>query len=113
MARGGRQDLSLKPAKKAPRKLTLSPIPPVPLTRDMETKLEMVYRLTTRTWITREDQKRFTDTCNEEKFYLACAPIELRSVEALQPMHASMGEILVGQDLSVRCITPPPPISPG
>ncbi|KAI6034667.1 hypothetical protein BKA83DRAFT_4193171 [Pisolithus microcarpus] len=92
MARGGRQDLSLKPAKKAPRKLTLSPIPPVPLT---------------------QDQKRFTDTCNEEKFYLACAPIELRSVEALQPVHASMGEILVGQDLSVRCITPPPPISPG
>ncbi|KAI6013706.1 hypothetical protein BKA83DRAFT_4359520 [Pisolithus microcarpus] len=111
MARGGRQDLGLKPAKKAPRKLTLSPIPP--LTRDMETKLEMVYRLTTRTWITREDQKRFTGICNEEKFYLACAPIELRSVEALQPMHASMGEMLVGQDLSVRCITPPPPISPG
>ncbi|KAI6120388.1 hypothetical protein EDD17DRAFT_1547320 [Pisolithus thermaeus] len=33
-------------------------------------------------------------TCNEEEFYLACAPIELRGFEALKLMHASMGETL-------------------
>ncbi|KAI6135606.1 hypothetical protein EV401DRAFT_1897140 [Pisolithus croceorrhizus] len=39
-------------------------------------------------------QKRFTGTYDEEEFYLACAPIELRGFEAFKLMHASMGEML-------------------
>ncbi|KAI6032202.1 hypothetical protein PISMIDRAFT_679852, partial [Pisolithus microcarpus 441] len=52
--------------------------------------------------------KRFTGTCNEE-FRLACGTIKLRGVEALELMHALIGEMLVGHDLGVCCITPPLP----
>ncbi|KAI6016788.1 hypothetical protein PISMIDRAFT_689778, partial [Pisolithus microcarpus 441] len=44
------------------------------------------------------DHKRFTDTCNEE-FHLACGTIKLQGVEALELMHALIGEMLVGHDL--------------
>ncbi|KAI6016920.1 hypothetical protein PISMIDRAFT_690088, partial [Pisolithus microcarpus 441] len=43
--------------------------------------------------------KRFTGTCNEE-FRLACGTIKLRGVEALELMHALIGEMLVGHDLA-------------
>ncbi|KAI6135593.1 hypothetical protein EV401DRAFT_1844360, partial [Pisolithus croceorrhizus] len=55
----------------------------------------------------------FMDTCDEEEFYLACAPIKLWGVEALKPMHPSMGEMLVGHDIAICCIAPTPPNSAG
>ncbi|KAI6013637.1 hypothetical protein BKA83DRAFT_4130290 [Pisolithus microcarpus] len=51
------------------------------------------------------NQKRFTGTCDEEGFYLACVPIELRGVEVLQPMHASMGEMWGGGGAQCRCLS--------
>ncbi|KAI6135600.1 hypothetical protein EV401DRAFT_1896956 [Pisolithus croceorrhizus] len=48
-----------------------------------------------------------------EEFYLTCASIELRGVEALQLMHALMGEMLVRHDIAVCCTTSTLPISPG
>ncbi|KAI6013631.1 hypothetical protein BKA83DRAFT_4063013, partial [Pisolithus microcarpus] len=55
----------------------------------------------------------FTGTCNKEEFHLACGTIELRGAEALELMHALIGEMVVGHDVAICCITPPPPISPG
>ncbi|KIK11392.1 hypothetical protein PISMIDRAFT_690384, partial [Pisolithus microcarpus 441] len=42
--------------------------------------------------------KRFTGTCNKEEFHLACGTIELRGAEALELMHALIGEMVVGHD---------------
>lgn len=47
----------------------------------------------------------FTGTRDEEEFYLASARIELRGVEALGLMRATMDEAFVGDDIAVRRIT--------
>ncbi|KAI0337031.1 Indoleamine 2,3-dioxygenase [Trametopsis cervina] len=47
----------------------------------------------------------FTGTRDEEEFYLSSARIELRGVEALSIMRASMDETFVGDDIAVRRIT--------
>ena len=47
----------------------------------------------------------FTGTRDEEEFYLASARIELRGVEALSLMRATMDETFVGDDIAVRRIT--------
>lgn len=47
----------------------------------------------------------FTGTRDEEEFYLASARIELRGVEALSLMRATMDEAFVGDDIAVRRIT--------
>ncbi|KAI6135592.1 hypothetical protein EV401DRAFT_1881731 [Pisolithus croceorrhizus] len=52
------------------------------------------------------NQNRFTGTRDElEELYLACAAIELRGVEVVKPMHASMNEMLVRHDTAVCRIT--------
>lgn len=47
----------------------------------------------------------FTGTRDEEEFYLASARIELRGVEALSLMRATMDEAFVGDDIAIRRIT--------
>ncbi len=47
----------------------------------------------------------FTGTRDEEEFYLASARIELRGVEALSLMRATMDEVFVGDAIAVRRIT--------
>jgi indoleamine 2,3-dioxygenase len=47
----------------------------------------------------------FTGTRDEEEFYLASGRIELRGVEALTLMQATMDEAFVGDDIAVRRIT--------
>lgn len=47
----------------------------------------------------------FTGTRDEEEFYLASARIELRGVEALTLMRATMDEAFVGDEIAVRRIT--------
>jgi len=47
----------------------------------------------------------FTGTRDEEEFYLASARIELRGVEALSLMRATMDETFVGDDIAIRRIT--------
>jgi indoleamine 2,3-dioxygenase len=50
-------------------------------------------------------QSLFTGTTDEEAFYLCSARIELRGVEALELMRATMDETFVGDDIAVRRIT--------
>ncbi|KAI6006205.1 Indoleamine 2,3-dioxygenase [Pisolithus orientalis] len=52
-----------------------------------------------------KSQDLFTGTRDEEEFFLASARIELRGVEALELMRASMDEMFVGDDIAVRRIT--------
>ena len=47
----------------------------------------------------------FTGTRDEEEFYLASGRLELRGVEALALMRATMDEAFVGDDIAVRRIT--------
>jgi len=47
----------------------------------------------------------FTGKRDEEEFYLASARIELRGVDALEIMGATMDELFVGDDLAARRIT--------
>ncbi|KAL4262524.1 indoleamine 2,3-dioxygenase family protein [Pleurotus pulmonarius] len=47
----------------------------------------------------------FTGTEDEQEFYLASARIELRGVEALELMRATMDEAFVGDDIALRRIT--------
>jgi indoleamine 2,3-dioxygenase len=47
----------------------------------------------------------FTGTRDEEEFYLASARIELRGVDALEIMRATMDELFVGDALAARRIT--------
>lgn len=47
----------------------------------------------------------FTGTRDEEEFYLVSARIELRGVDALEIMRATMDELFVGDDLAARRIT--------
>ena len=47
----------------------------------------------------------FTGTRDEEEFYLASARIELRGVDALEIMRATMDELFVGDTLAARRIT--------
>jgi indoleamine 2,3-dioxygenase len=49
-------------------------------------------------------QTLFTGTTDEEEFYLCSARIELRGVEALELMRATMDETFVGDDIAVRRI---------
>ncbi|KAG6334744.1 hypothetical protein ID866_4345 [Astraeus odoratus] len=50
-------------------------------------------------------QDLFTGTGDEEEFYLASARIELRGVEAIELMRATMDEMFVGDAVAVRRIT--------
>ncbi|KAF9562566.1 Indoleamine 2,3-dioxygenase [Agrocybe pediades] len=50
-------------------------------------------------------QTMFTNTKDEEEFYLCSARIELRGVEVLQLMQVTMDETFVGDALAVRRIT--------
>ena len=47
----------------------------------------------------------FTGTRDEEEFYLSSARIELRGVDALEIMRATMDELFVGDTLAARRIT--------
>ena len=47
----------------------------------------------------------FTGTTDEEEFYLVPARIELRGVEVLELMQATMDEIFVGDAIAVRRVT--------
>ncbi|KAI0695396.1 Indoleamine 2,3-dioxygenase [Cytidiella melzeri] len=47
----------------------------------------------------------FTGTRDEEEFYLSSARIELRGVEALSIMRATMDETFVGDEIAIRRIT--------
>ncbi|KAJ7471377.1 Indoleamine 2,3-dioxygenase [Mycena galericulata] len=47
----------------------------------------------------------FTGTNDEQEFYLVSARMELRGVEALELMRATMDEAFVGDDLAMRRIT--------
>jgi indoleamine 2,3-dioxygenase len=47
----------------------------------------------------------FTGTTDEEEFYLVPARIELRGVEALELMQATMDEMFVGDAIAVRRVT--------
>jgi len=50
-------------------------------------------------------QDMFTGTIDEQEFYLASARIELRGVEALELMRATMDEMFIGDELAVSRIT--------
>ncbi|KAF8896021.1 Indoleamine 2,3-dioxygenase [Infundibulicybe gibba] len=50
-------------------------------------------------------QTLFTGTTDEEEFYLASARIELRGVEVLELMRATMDEAFVGDEIAIRRIT--------
>ncbi|KAG1821602.1 Indoleamine 2,3-dioxygenase [Suillus subaureus] len=47
----------------------------------------------------------FSGTIDEQEFYLASARIELRGVEALELMRATMDELFVGDEIAIRRIT--------
>ncbi|KAF8548363.1 Indoleamine 2,3-dioxygenase [Imleria badia] len=50
-------------------------------------------------------QDLFTGTNDEQEFYLASSRIEIRGVEALELMRATMDEMFVGDEIAVRRIT--------
>lgn len=50
-------------------------------------------------------QDMFTGTIDEQEFYLASARIELRGVEALELMRATMDEMFVGDGIAINRIT--------
>ncbi|KAG2347840.1 Indoleamine 2,3-dioxygenase [Suillus weaverae] len=50
-------------------------------------------------------QDMFSGTIDEQEFYLASARIELRGVEALELMRATMDELFVGDEIAIRRIT--------
>ncbi|KAG1852990.1 Indoleamine 2,3-dioxygenase [Suillus tomentosus] len=50
-------------------------------------------------------QDTFSGTIDEQEFYLASARIELRGVEALELMRATMDELFVGDKIAIRRIT--------
>jgi len=50
-------------------------------------------------------QDMFTGTIDEQEFYLASARIELRGVEALELMRATMDEMFVGDEIAISRIT--------
>jgi indoleamine 2,3-dioxygenase len=50
-------------------------------------------------------QTLFTGTRDEEEFYLSSTRIELRGVEALELMRATMDEAFVGDSIAIRRIT--------
>ncbi|KAG1905406.1 Indoleamine 2,3-dioxygenase [Suillus fuscotomentosus] len=50
-------------------------------------------------------QDMFSGTIDEQEFYLASARIELRGVEALELMRATMDELFVGDKIAIRRIT--------
>ncbi|KAG2110254.1 Indoleamine 2,3-dioxygenase [Suillus discolor] len=50
-------------------------------------------------------QDMFSGTIDEQEFYLASARIELRGVEALELMGATMDELFVGDKIAIRRIT--------
>lgn len=50
-------------------------------------------------------QTMFTNTTDEEEFYLCSARIELRGVEVLELMRVTMDEAFIGDALAVRRIT--------
>ncbi|KIJ10764.1 indoleamine 2,3-dioxygenase [Paxillus involutus ATCC 200175] len=50
-------------------------------------------------------QELFTGTNDEQEFYLASSRIEIRGVEALELMRATMDEMFVGDEIAVRRIT--------
>jgi indoleamine 2,3-dioxygenase len=50
-------------------------------------------------------QDLFTGSNDEQEFYLASSRIELRGVEALELMRATMDEMFVGDEIAVRRIT--------
>ncbi|KAK0236233.1 Indoleamine 2,3-dioxygenase [Armillaria nabsnona] len=50
-------------------------------------------------------QSLFTNTNDEQEFYLTSARMELRGVEALELMRATMDEAFVGDDIAMRRIT--------
>ncbi|KAF8176150.1 Indoleamine 2,3-dioxygenase [Mycena galopus ATCC 62051] len=52
-----------------------------------------------------QSQTLFTGTNDEQVFYLTSARMELRGVEALELMRATMDEAFVGDDLAMRRIT--------
>ncbi|KAI5985208.1 hypothetical protein EDC04DRAFT_2913939 [Pisolithus marmoratus] len=72
-----------------------------PSTSEMETEPEWALDLRKL-----KSQDLFTGTRDEEEFFLSSARIELRGVEALELMRASMDELFVGDDIAVRRITP-------
>ncbi|KAI5985204.1 Indoleamine 2,3-dioxygenase [Pisolithus marmoratus] len=72
-----------------------------PSTSEMETEPEWALDLRKL-----KSQDLFTGTRDEEEFFLSSARIELRGVEALELMRASMDEMFVGDDIAVRRITP-------
>ncbi|KAG2154008.1 Indoleamine 2,3-dioxygenase [Suillus clintonianus] len=47
----------------------------------------------------------FSGTIDEQEFYLASARIELRGVEALELMRATLDELFVGDEITIRRIT--------
>ncbi|KAG1887085.1 Indoleamine 2,3-dioxygenase [Suillus subluteus] len=47
----------------------------------------------------------FSGTIDEQEFYLASARIELRGVEVLELMRATMDELFVGDEIAIRRIT--------
>lgn len=50
-------------------------------------------------------QDTFSGTIDEQEFYLASARIELRGVEALELMRATMDELFVSDEIAIRRIT--------
>lgn len=50
-------------------------------------------------------QDLFTGTDDEQEFYLASSRIEIRGVEALELMRATMDEMFVGDEIALRRIT--------
>ena len=50
-------------------------------------------------------QDLFTGTNDEQEFYLASSRIEIRGVEALELMRATMDEMFVGDEIAVRRVT--------
>lgn len=50
-------------------------------------------------------QTLFTETVDEEEFYLTSSRIELKGVEALELMQATMDEVFVGDEIANRRIT--------
>lgn len=50
-------------------------------------------------------QDMFTGTIDEQEFYLASARIELRGVEALELMRATMDEMFIGDEIAISRIT--------
>ncbi|KAG5645090.1 hypothetical protein DXG03_006904 [Asterophora parasitica] len=65
--------------------------------RPSETKVPAIDNVRTRTM--------FSNLIDEEEFYLCSARIELRGVEALEVMRATMDEIFIGDQTAVRRIS--------